>query len=817
MTQLLKTTPRLVGKAPAFAAAFFTVMALCAPTTAEAQTERQLVRVDTVLVEGNSTRVQSQSIVAVFAIQVGQEVSYRDVQRGIKALLNTGLFKDIVVRALGTDPVQLVVTVEELPTVRRVDITGLEHGTSAREVRDTTGLRPGFPYNPQRILDAKAFIREELADDGIPFAEITDRLVEIDSDRNEIDVVIDVVEGQRVTIAEMDFTGNEVFTDEELRGAMSVKPEGFWWFRSGSFDEAEFDLDLELSLPTFYAARGYLDFEVVTDTIVVDPMTGKSRVVIEVDEGEEYRLGTFAVNGASRFTTEELEAFFAEEEGGILRSLGFGGSGDVRSAEGQVFNSESFEEAILTVEELYRNEGYLYARINPVTQKVPGSDGAAPTVNVAWEISEGSPALVNRVSIGGNEYTYEWVIRNQIFVLPGDVYSQDRVLRSYQNISGLGFFEAPMPFPDIEPTENGDVDITFNVVEKQTGSINFGTSVGGGVGLSGFVGYQQPNLFGQAKAGSLRWDFGTYLNSFEASYTDPALFQSLVSGSLSLFNSRDRFFQFSSGRRRRVGATTRFGFPWPASRVTRMFAGYGISRTKYELFNNQDDTSLFGRPPGVQSQATFGITRQTLDHPLFPTAGSRQNVNIEANGGLLGGDGQFTKILADATWWVPIGSSSGGEEGAAPGGGLRTALGLTIKGGALFGNADAFPFDRFWMGGVQFGQNLRGYDETSITPLGYFAERAGGVTDIDRLGDAFFTITAEYALRMSDQIGISLFFDAGNVWREPGEFDPTVLYRGAGIGLSLVTPFGPIGLDYAYGFDKTTPGWQLHFKMGPGF
>ncbi|MDE3004769.1 MAG: BamA/TamA family outer membrane protein, partial [Gemmatimonadota bacterium] len=100
---------------------------------------------------------------------------------------------------------------------------------------------------------------------------------------------------------------------------------------------------------------------------------------------------------------------------------------------------------------------------------------------------------------------------------------------------------------DITPLDNGDVDVTFNVVERQTGSINFGTSVGGGVGLSGFIGYDQPNLFGQAKSGSLRWDFGRYLNSFELSFTDPALFQSRTSGTISLFNSRDRFFQFSSG------------------------------------------------------------------------------------------------------------------------------------------------------------------------------------------------------------------------------------------------------------------------------
>ncbi len=806
-----------VGNATAFAAAFFAVMALAYPTGVAAQIGRDgPVRVDTILVEGNSTRVQSQGIVSLFGIQPRQEITWRDVQRGIKDLLKTGLFRDVVVRARGAPSVELIVQVDEYPTVRRVDISGLDHGASERQVRDTTGLRPGFPYSPQRVLDAKAFIRSELADDGIPFAQITDRVVAVEGDRNEIDILIDVLEGQRVTISGMSFTGNEKLNSGELNGAMSTKPEGFWWFRSGSFDEMKFAEDLEAKLPAIYMSRGYLDFRVVSDTVIVDPSTGKANVVVEVDEGPQYRLGSFTVAGNSVVTTEELEGYFAQEEGGILSSLGFGGDGNDSGIEGQIFDYQAFNDAVLVAEERYRNEGYLYVRINPVVTKVPGENGESPTVSVAWEIAEGSPALVNRVAIQGNEYTYEWVIRNQVYVLPGDVYSQERVLRSYQNISSLGFFEAPMPFPDIVPNEEGDVDITFNVAEKQTGSVNFGTSLGGGVGLSGFVGYDQPNLFGQAKAGSLRWDFGRYLNSFEASYTDPALLQSLVSGTLSLFNSRDRFFQFSTGQRRRVGATTRFGFPMPSSRSARLFVGYGISKTKYELFNDTDDTSLFGRPPGVQSQLTVGLTRQTLDHPLFPTVGSRQNVSIEINGGLLGGDGQFTKLSTDATWWVPLGGGGNPEDGP-PGGGIRTALGLTLRAGAVFGDAGAFPFDRFWMGGVQFGQNLRGYDETSITPRGYFPERAAGISDIDRLGDVFFSLTAEYALRMSDQIGISLFYDAGNVWSEPSDFDPTRLFRGAGIGLSLVTPFGPIGLDYAYGFDKTTPGWQLHFKMGPGF
>jgi len=802
-------------KATAVAAAFFTVVLAASPEILFGwQGQQGIVSVDTVIVEGASQRVQAQSVSALFGIQAGSEVTYRDIQRGIKALYATGQFSNIVVRARGTSPVELVVQVEEYPRVRSVQIDGLE-SVSAREVQDTTNLEAGFPLNRQRILDAKAYIRQELSSKGIAFAQIEERLVPVEDGFNEIDLILDVIEGQRVTVSRVDFIGNEGIAEDELHGAMSTKSEGFWWFRSGDFEASRLEIDLEENLPQFYGSRGYLDFRVISDTVIVDPNTGKSILRVEVDEGEQYRLGSFRVNGNTEFTTEELEVLFKESEGGILSSLGFGG-GNSEGVGGQVFDAAKFNEAMLTAEEQYRNEGYLYIQINPVIDRKPGTSGESPIVDAVWEVVEGTPALVNRIAIIGNEYTYEWVIRNQIFVLPGDVYSQTRVLRSYQNISSLGFFEAPMPFPDIRPNEDGDVDITFNVVEKQTGSINFGTSMGGGYGLSGFVGYQQPNLFGQAKSGSLRWDFGRYLNSFEASYTDPALFQSLMSGSLSLFNSRDRFFQFSTGRRSRLGASTRVGFPWPNSRVSRVFLGYSISRTKYELFSDVEDTSLFGRPPGLQSQLSLTLTRQTLDHPLFPTVGSRQNVVVEFNGGLLGGNGDFTKILTEANWWLPVGNMEDGED-TNTNQGPRFALGLTLRAGSLFGDASAFPFDRFWMGGVQFGQNLRGYDETSITPQGFVPEgRAGGITEIERLGNAFFSLTAEYALRASDQFGVSLFYDAGNVWNEPSDIDPTRLFRGAGIAVQVVTPFGPIGLDYAYGFDKIEPGWQLHFRLGQG-
>lgn len=794
------------------AAAFFAVLTPAKGRAQDAPMVTPRVVVDSVEVVGN-TRNSVNIIRAYFGVQPDASVSFRDIQRGTKELMASGQFADVSVRAVdseaGNDRAVLVVDVEEHPHVRNVSFVGLRNA-SERETRDTTGLEPNQPYSPSEVAEAQAFIRSELARKGIPFARIEERLEPVPDTVNVVDVVLEVTEGTRVTVADFRVHGSERVAAEAIVDAMAIQPEGFLWFKSGTYDPTLYDEDLENAIPAVYYARGFLDFQILEDTLVVDPQTGKARIELTVDEGPQYRIADFSVEGNREFPDSVLELYFSPERGGLLAGLGIGGGAE--AVAGRVFDQVAFESAAEEVRELYANQGFLYAQLIPGILKNPAREGEQPTVDVSWVIREGLPAYIRRVAVTGNDYTYDWVVRDRVFLLPGDRYSQALVLQSYQSIASLGFFETPMPPPDIQPDpETGDVDIIFNVRERQTGSVNFGTSVGGGVGLSGFVGYEQPNLFGQAKSGRLRWDFGRYLNNFELSFTDPALLKSQVSGSVSLFNARDRFFQFATGRRRRVGASANFGFPVPNATRTRVFTGYSIARTDYELFSDVDDTSLFGLPPGTQSTFLFGITRNTVNHPIFPTLGSRQSWNIEVNGGLLGGDGDFIKHRLEGTWWVPVGQLGGGAAGA---GGPQFAFGLSLRAGAIFGDASRFPFDRFFMGGVQFGEELRGYDETAITPFGFYAEGAAGIQEGERIGDAFLSLTAEYALRMSDNASISAFLDAGNVWADPRDVDPSRLYRGGGVGVQLMTPFGPIGIDYAYGFDKPEPGWQFHFNMG---
>ncbi len=764
-----------------------------------------------------AARVPEPQVRAELGVEPGDTIDYLAIQRAMHRLWALGQYADVRVFLAGDPtnpaaPITLRLELEEQPTVASIAFEGLEN-VSASTIRDTVGLEAGRPYSPGTAAAAEAMVRSLLADRGIQLRSISHRLDDVEGRPNEKRLVFDVTEGGRVAIADVEFEGNTVFTDEELIGAIGTKPEGFLWFREGTLDEETLRLDLRANLPAFYGQRGYLDFAVVSDSLVVDDQNGKARLLIRVTEGPQYRLADFDVRGNRQFASEDLRRYFeAGRSRGLLGIVGLGGG----APDDSVFDLVAFQEATQAVAQLYNNSGYLYAQVEPIIERMPATDSTPAQVSVAWQISEYQPAYIRNVAIEGNTYTHEDVIRNQILVVPGDVYSEELLIQSYRRISALGFFETPLPTPRIEPDEEtGDVDITFEVAEQQTGSINFGTALGGASGIAGFLGYDQPNLFGRAKSGHLRWEFGSYSNNFEASYADPALLESNVSGSVSVFSSRDRFISLPEGRRRRTGASVRFGLPLPTDpRYSRLIVGYSLSRTSYEQFDDDDASSIFSQPPGIQSTVTLGLQRVTVDHPLFPTVGTRLDLSADLNGGVLGGDGEFQRYIGSGSVWVPMGTIGGDAPGSNP---VRLTLGLTAETGAIFGDVSRFPFEKFYMGGVQFGRNLRGYDELEITPFGFIESDDNRFSTANRLGNAFLRLSAEYAVRLNDNISITTFYDAGGVFFEPQEINPLKLSRGAGVGLTLVTPFGPIGLDYAYGFDKTNPGWQLHFKFGQGF
>ncbi len=773
------------------------------------------VAFDSIIVGGNN-RVPAQRVIALSGLVPGQGTTFLDVQKSIAALYASGQFSNVEIMQ-GTMGAQEVLRIEvvENPLVTSWTVEGVEK-LSERSVRGKVGVNSGRPFDPNVAEGSRLGIDTLYKNEGYYTANVSMRTEPGDSGAT-VRVIFGVEEGTKVAISRIIIEGNEQIPDAEVVSHMRTGAEGFLWFKKGEFDDEKLAEDLRENLPSFYSTRGFVDFRTVSDTLIVNPETGKGTLIITVEEGPQYKVGDFEVIGNRQYTTDILERYYPFSEDQATGFLGLGGAQEGA----RNFDAAAWGEATTAVSTLYSNTGYIYARIDPQVSPRISEDGT-PVVDLRWQITENSPAIINRINITGNNVTHESVIRRALVMLPGDVFRQDALLRSYQNVSNVGFFEQPLAFPDFEQiNQQGDVDITFRVTERNTGNINFGASVGQGTGIGGFIGLQQPNLFGRGKNASFQWQFGRNISDFNVSYTDPSLRGGLMSGTLSLHNTRTRFTIADLGTIRTRGGTLQIGFPLFGSRSTRMFTSYTLEESKFGTDSGDALSNAFVCANCVLSSLSVSAVRDTRIGLPFATGGALNRFEIAQVGGPLKGSGNFRRATFEGRWYAPLAQLGGEDPTSNP---LQFVLGYTAKAGFIWGDAGPHFRQLFSMGGTQFGIPLRGYSEFSITPQGFDPFASGNrANTVDAFGGTYFAMTGEIGMRVSQSIYFSTYMDAGNVWSKPGEFNPTRLFRGAGVGLSMLSPLGPIGLDYAYGFDRIDvngngdPGWKFHFRLGQFF
>ncbi len=832
---MLKRIPQKLNPSPAprwaprlapWFVALFTVAVSLSPRAAEAQQDAagRCMTPDSVAVRGNA-RVADARIRIEAGLQAGAPLNFPTIQRVLKALYQLGEFDDVQVLCdVDASPgkVLTVLQVKERAILGDLQLTG-PSAVSERSVKDKIDLLIGRPIDPLQVARARARIDSVYEAAGYYLAQITVDSTQMEDGRIGLTYAID--EGRRLAISGIDVENQGGVPEKRVVRAMKIKPEGFWFFRKGEFDEDKFVGDLGERIPELYSRLGYIDMRITKDTLLVDRDRGKGMLQIGIDEGPRYRIGSFEIAGNRRFPTDALRRFYPFEGNDPTLSQRIKGliKREAAAPEG-VFDQHKWDDAIEKVNNEYRNNGYLYAQIRPVMDRQFIGADSVPTVNLRWEIDERNPAIVNRVDIVGNDYTADDCIRRQIFLVPGGPFNQAALIRSYQSISNMNFFESPLPFPDYRPiNEQGDVDIVFRVKEKRTGNFNFGASMGqGGVGFGGFIGAEQPNLFGLCKSGRLNWQYGRYFNDFTATYTDPALRGSRLSGAVSAYRTQSRFIVGNLGQNIRTGAQLRLGMPVPWS----LFSTFATS------YNGESVTFMSGT---VQNGCTRNCFRSNLgleytsdtrvDLP-FATQGTMKTLTADFSGGPLGGTVNFQRVTTEMRAHTLLGQFGGDNPGAQP---VRLTVGLTARAGALFGNAGPFFFQQqFAVGGVMYGQQLRGYPEFSITPTGFDPSTDQYSSQVTSFGNAFMTVTGELGLRLNQMFYVNVFSDAGNNWAAARQINPGRLFRSAGFGVSTVTPLGPLGLDMAYGFDRTKietstgrvvkdPKWQFHFRLGQLF
>jgi outer membrane protein insertion porin family len=793
------------------ALAILAVIAVCHPRAAVSQTPAgpppATPPVDSIAVQGNVRNAASQ-IVLVSGLQVHSTPTYHDVAKAIDNLYGTGQFDDVRIQQqiIGTRFV-LVISVRERPLLIDWRLVGPEQ-LPEHEIIDLIHLVKARPLDRAGVANARFEIDSTYHKAGYYAARTTVTETQV---KDGVTILFTVVEGSRVTISRVEIQGNQHFDAAQLVKEMDSKPEGFLWFRSGSYDERKVDRDVRDHLPTWYGQHGMTDMQVINDTLITEPNSSKAILRMSLEEGPVYHVGTVSILGNRRFSSEELAAMIPFVTPDQV------GSGKVV---GTVFDRSAWENATSKATELYQNNGYMFPVVSAEQSQRTLADGT-PVMDLRWRITEGQPAIVNKISVTGNEVTHDRIIREAIVILPGELFNREKLVRSYQNIGNLGFFQQPMPNPDIVPSADGStVDITFRVQEKHTGNINFGASVGQGTGLGGFLGLEEPNLFGRGKHGKLQWQFGQNITDFQLSYTDPTLFDTRMSGTATLYDSQLRYVVGDLGEQNSTGGSIQVGVPFLGSRYSRVFASYGLQRVTYSG-GSVDLQAAYQCAPCTRSTLGASFLRDTRIGLPFPVAGSMINVSAEQNGGILGGNADYQKVNFDTRWFTPLGTL--GAKHGSLGGGVQFTLGLTAKSGFIFGNTGSFFTELYSMGGVQYGIPLRGYDEFSITPNGYDPNASSTSATPASFGNSYAEFTTEAGARISQAIYVDMFFDAGNVYRTVRQYDPTRLFRGVGIGAALVSPLGPIGVDLAYGIDKTdllglpAPGWKVHFRLGNFF
>ncbi|MGH7543727.1 MAG: outer membrane protein assembly factor BamA, partial [Gemmatimonadota bacterium] len=414
-----------------------------------------------IVVEGAVT-LDPERVRALSGLTAGSTLTARLLQQAIRSLWATDLFEDIAVdaRPAPDGRAVVVVTVDEAPVITRLEFEGLDK-LDRDDIEEELGIRPGDRAIPSRLQQAEYDVEKLYRSRGFHLASVELRTVRPGADSTAVTVAVD--EGRKVAVRDVRFVGNSAFSGDRLREALETETDGFWFWQDGEFDEDVWRVDLSQRLPDFYGSHGYLDMRVVSDSLAVDPSEGTMRLNVVVDEGPPYTVGDVEIAGNSRFSRSDL------------REL-------VQIRPGEVFDTAAVDKTQADIQNLYADDGYIYASIQPVRRVRPDTT----VVDVTWQIQEGDPAHIRHVVIRGNTVTHESVIRRQLFVTPGERFRRTDVRNSLLSLEGLGFFEPGIiPTTRVVDEETGDIDLTLEVEERRTGSFTVGAAVGGGTGLSG--------------------------------------------------------------------------------------------------------------------------------------------------------------------------------------------------------------------------------------------------------------------------------------------------------------------------------------------
>lgn len=782
----------------------------------------QEIKLKGIEVEGN-TLTNSDVIIFTSGLKEGNVLKAGDFSRSIKQLWKSGLFNDvqIYINEETEEGISVIIAVDEAPILGEILITG-DKKVSKTKIEEAIGLRTGQRIPDFKIEAGQSKVLDLYSEEGFLLATVDVSIEEAKVDtsitnqkivENTRDLKVDIREGNRVKIGKIIFNGNENISDRKLRKTLKdTKQQRWYFFWRSSFDDNKYQDDKE-KLKAFYQKRGYRDAMVVADSISYSEDKKKMDIWLTVNEGPKYYYRNFSWDGNKLYTDKQLNS-----------ALGI--------SKGEDYNEEDLQKGIYErAQSLYMDKGYIYSNIIPEISPV-GKD----SIDVHFSVIENQKVYVRNIIISGNTRTRENVIRRELKLYPGDVFSRQKLIRSQREVWILNYFGNVVP--DVIPVDDDNVDLEITVEEKSSERANlnvgytkeYGMTGGGGIEFMNFRGKGQRFVLsastGLSGGSSYNYQTGSQrskYNSFSLSFTDPMIYDTpnLVGGSL-FYSFRGKSTQYYYPLDLTVmGGSLMWGrrFRWPDD----FFRGqWGFQITNKIYNGTPEDLVLYtgGLKQSVGVNISQTITRDSRDRPEFTTTGSRMVWNTTLSGGVLGGNEDFHKHVLSLELYSPLIS--------------KFVLVNTIKAGVIGKLASRgdersiIPYDeRFIMGGngIPYGNMLRGYDDNAIGPLSSRGSPVGGNSMLR------FTTELRFPLSENPVIYALAFAEMGNVWAnkdmtEPFRLTrtgPLNLKRAAGVGIRFFMPMiGMLGFDIGYGFDDITgsgepQGWKTTITFGQQF
>lgn len=753
---------------------------------AAAQDESFFIR--DIRVEGLQ-RLELGTVLTYLPVAVGDELTPQRSQQALRALYETGLFEDV---SLAREGDALIVRVEERPEIASFNIEGNKKlgGDEIKENLAEAGLAEGELFRRALLDSVELELRRQYYANGYYAVEIESTVTPEEGNRVRID--IDVTEGPVAEIRDINIVGNDTFTDEELREVFELdtsKPLLFFQ-SSDKYSKEKLLGDLE-SLGSFYQDRGYLRFNVRSIQVSLSPDRRDIFLTVNVDEGAQYTVSEYRFAG---------ELIVPEQS---LNNI-------VSVAPGQIFSRRQVTATADRISAGLADVGYAFAKVEPLTK----IDDENREVSLTFFVDPGRRAYVRRIEFSGNAKTNDETLRREMRQLEGATFSRRAVERSRTRLARLPFIADATVETEPVPGSDDLVDVDFNVTERPAGTIQFGVGFSDAAGFLINGNITNTNFRGTGNRVNVQAETNEFATLLAGSWTDPYATDDGISRTISaFFRDSEQVIRFGSGfDLNSLGVALTYGIPISEFSAIRLGVGVENNEITSALIPGllSNEIIAFAQNNGTEFttyELRTGLSRDTRNSTLFATSGSLTRLNFDV--AVPGSDIEFYSAVFDyqkilqLNRWLPI----------------PPEFILEFKGrvgyAEPYGDAeDIPPYENFFAGGAT---SVRGFQDGSLGPRDTpFNNPFGGT----------FLVTGQTELVIPTPLEtdnkstrFSLFYDFGNVFAEPDDFETRFLRSSGGVAFYWFTPFfGLLRVSYAAfvedGRDDEVDRFQISFGVG---